>query len=547
MLDPPDFESFRDSVLASVARGDTDRVLSEIRLVGRSLATEHGSEFRRLIGGLPFEIWHDDPWIAAAMGTSYRGAGAPRGESALGYYRAAEVAIAATPDAPDHCLAAVLVGHTAALRALGQLGSARAKSEIARRLIDASLAALPLRVTLDAQWALEDGMLLLHSGEFDQARRRLEYANGLAPTHLVRAEHVECLGALALLDLIGGDFDGAESHTQHARTIAEGTELLRTGYGAPALIAAMALACERGDSERAELLDDAVRTAASSTEFEPIALMASATLRALQERPIEALDLLNQAGRRLAGWDEKGVGLEIGELIRAGLLISLDQGDEAWTVLRKVAPRATHPLCPGRLVAQLRLRHGDLHGAEAAIRDCERLGYEHCARTLADIQLLRAAIELERGNLVTSDVNADRAFVSMARTGSRAPLGRIPASSLAAIAQRAAARPHRDAAAGLIVEIVERTSGPQREIAALSERERHVLAHVQRGLTVAAIAAELYISPNTVKTHLRNLYSKLGVSTREEAIRAARSLGLEHEITRDSPGSHRGRDGDVVL
>ena len=84
--------------------------------------------------------------------------------------------------------------------------------------------------------------------------------------------------------------------------------------------------------------------------------------------------------------------------------------------------------------------------------------------------------------------------------------------------------------------IVDTTAGSHREVETLSARERLVLAQVQRGLTVAAIAAELYISPNTVKTHLRRLYRKLGVSTRDEAIRAARALGLDREITRDSPG-----------
>ena len=53
-----------------------------------------------------------------------------------------------------------------------------------------------------------------------------------------------------------------------------------------------------------------------------------------------------------------------------------------------------------------------------------------------------------------------------------------------------------------------------------------MLVYVERRLTVAQIAAELFISPNTVKTHMRRLYRKLGVTTRDEAIRKARSLGL---------------------
>jgi LuxR family maltose regulon positive regulatory protein len=48
------------------------------------------------------------------------------------------------------------------------------------------------------------------------------------------------------------------------------------------------------------------------------------------------------------------------------------------------------------------------------------------------------------------------------------------------------------------------------------------------------IGSELFLSVNTVKTHTHNLYVKLGVNSREAAVRQAHALGLIE--TDDSPG-----------
>jgi LuxR family maltose regulon positive regulatory protein len=63
-------------------------------------------------------------------------------------------------------------------------------------------------------------------------------------------------------------------------------------------------------------------------------------------------------------------------------------------------------------------------------------------------------------------------------------------------------------------------------VEALSEREREVLEHVSAMESTAEIAAEMYISVNTVKTHLKSIYRKLAVTHRGEAVRRAKKLGL---------------------
>lgn len=60
----------------------------------------------------------------------------------------------------------------------------------------------------------------------------------------------------------------------------------------------------------------------------------------------------------------------------------------------------------------------------------------------------------------------------------------------------------------------------------LTRRETELLARLRTDASQAVIAASLGVSPNTVKSHLRTLYRKLGASTREEALRAAYLQGL---------------------
>jgi LuxR family maltose regulon positive regulatory protein len=60
----------------------------------------------------------------------------------------------------------------------------------------------------------------------------------------------------------------------------------------------------------------------------------------------------------------------------------------------------------------------------------------------------------------------------------------------------------------------------------LTDSETRVLRYLPTHLTVQDIANELCLSVNTVGTHRRHLYAKLGVHTRHEAVNRARTLGL---------------------
>ncbi|MBK7855027.1 MAG: response regulator transcription factor [Bacteroidetes bacterium] len=52
----------------------------------------------------------------------------------------------------------------------------------------------------------------------------------------------------------------------------------------------------------------------------------------------------------------------------------------------------------------------------------------------------------------------------------------------------------------------------------LSEREQEVVLFLSQGLTYREISEKVFISPETVRTHIRNIYSKLQVKSKTEAV-----------------------------
>jgi LuxR family maltose regulon positive regulatory protein len=60
----------------------------------------------------------------------------------------------------------------------------------------------------------------------------------------------------------------------------------------------------------------------------------------------------------------------------------------------------------------------------------------------------------------------------------------------------------------------------------LSERELEVLQLIAEGLTNPEIASRFFLSLHTIKVHTRNIYGKLGVHNRTQAVARARALGI---------------------
>jgi LuxR family maltose regulon positive regulatory protein len=95
---------------------------------------------------------------------------------------------------------------------------------------------------------------------------------------------------------------------------------------------------------------------------------------------------------------------------------------------------------------------------------------------------------------------------------------------------------HRTAHAALIADILSLLAGVHRPASPpgepehlrepLSQGETRVLRYLPTNLTAPEIADQLYLSVNTVRTHMRHVYDKLGAHRRTEAVERARALGL---------------------
>jgi LuxR family transcriptional regulator, maltose regulon positive regulatory protein len=110
---------------------------------------------------------------------------------------------------------------------------------------------------------------------------------------------------------------------------------------------------------------------------------------------------------------------------------------------------------------------------------------------------------------------------------------------------------HRTTHASLIAELLallagsvpaSAPGGPRPPAEPLSKSELRVLRYLPTNLTSPEIARELSVSPNTVRTHVKNLYAKLGAHRRAEAVAWARDLGLLAPSARGVSQSRRQGD-----
>ncbi|HEY8546533.1 MAG TPA: LuxR C-terminal-related transcriptional regulator, partial [Acidimicrobiales bacterium] len=286
-----------------------------------------------------------------------------------------------------------------------------------------------------------------------------------------------------------------------------------------ARVALAGVAAERGDFDEAEELLDLAASMADQLSWAAYAAVYRAELadvRAGRGEPAAAVDLLDDIRRqlpdRLAGPELRAV-LDAHE---AGFRLEAGQPDRAAALVEGLLPGARRDLVELRL-ALARHDHDEAAARLAAFDPAHRR--DRLARDLAAARLAAAtgrAAERDRHLLAAARTGVAEGFTT---TFLRQAPDLVPA--LRPLAGR------HDELRPLVTAVdavTARRVRPRRT--ALSAREQAVLRHLAGDLTHQEIAGELEVSTNTVKSHVRSLYRKLGVQSRPEAVAAARRAAL---------------------
>ncbi len=533
MYDSSDFTALKAQVERLGAEGDHTAALAAISAAWPGITPTDGTGLRDLIESVPGALWADDAGIVAALGASYRSLRSPSRSAALPWFDTAQSLIADNPQATDASTrATVNLAHAAALRSIGRPAEARqhvlaATAELAGRSLRPAV-----RVRIQAGAALELGLLDLHLGEYSTSLTHLRLAYGLSEQSLTLAEFVEGTAGLSFLHYTAGEFDLAIELAAQARLAAGDTGLVTSRFGAPAVIAELLVAIEQNRITEVVSLSPVALASARASDWLPLAHYAVGTASIVTGRFIEGLDELRRSLSAGQGWDARPAILSASEGMRGVLLMHLGETAGATAIFESIRPTHLHANCPGRFLAGVRLGAGDVQGALEALRACDELGELHSSRTLIDVLMIRAAANYELGNPVIADIAFDRALLLASQNGMRTPFLLIANATMQRMLGRAADRNQPDSVHDLLDDLLAGTGTPVRgALEPLSARERDIAYHLHLDKTVNQIAAELYISTNTVKTHVRSIYRKLGATNRKDAMRRVRELGLHLEIT----------------
>jgi LuxR family maltose regulon positive regulatory protein len=235
----------------------------------------------------------------------------------------------------------------------------------------------------------------------------------------------------------------------------------------------------------------------------------------------EMLDHLHRVRASYQRWE--GDGAIAGALLdatTADLLMATGRGNQARNVLQ--GRYSEHPLLQVRH-ARLALLSGR---SEVALRLATDSGWQSKAipRHRLEMLLIQTVAANRLGETELAKDSLRRAADSAHYMGTLRPFATVPRDDLAEIADGIprAEKLLRNASLTSASAIYPATLS----LVDLTARETHILEKLASGLSLQQAAISLHLSHNTIKVHARNLYRKLDVSSREDAVARGREYGL---------------------
>jgi LuxR family maltose regulon positive regulatory protein len=408
-----------------------------------------------------------------------------------------------------------------AARMAGSLEQAETAAETAeelRRAVPAHL--LEQHPELTALLLTHLGSTRLWAGRFEDARTALSAAAGCSGGASTALAREESLGHLALIDHLNGWLGRAEHRASAAVTDSERFGLCGPSGSGIGRVVLAAVAVDRNELGQARaLLDEAVgsRLAARDPVMAAARSMVTAHLLLARGKTRAALAAVDPAvvADVASPWARAHTAL-----VASVAHLAEGRPDMAAEVLRQVTDG--QPACVVQ-AARAQLAAGR---PGAALDLLDRLRTEGAAGPAVTVRatLVRAQAVLEAGDFAAAGKLVGQALLEARRERLRRPfieagpwirrlLGTEPLRPLAAGWFTTGEPPRPDAPAPLVVQ-------------ELSGRERDVLQRLAQMMSTEEIAADLCVSVNTVKTHLKSVYRKLAVNRRNEAVRRARELRL---------------------
>lgn len=413
-------------------------------------------------------------------------------------------------DAVDRAL--ILASESAAYRLIGRPGLGVKPAHAAVRALDSLPEAERRSVQALTRVYAHVGTTLYYAGETDDALETFE--KGLAESpETGYSPGFANLAMLAGIRALQGDIYESEAYLELARD-GEWTAMQKSWYpGTFYRIAEAVAALERLDAPAArEQLAAMVHDRRTIEHWVTIARV-EAMIELVAGRPAVALAELDSfAAMRGAEGRSSGSRAALAPT-RAILQLALGNPDAADVILRRDIPGGPERHL-GRARVELVLgRHG------AALQELRQLaGSTSTSRVTAEATALEAAALLRFSERMRARAAVEHLGALLERTGQRLVLALLPPRDterlLSALADVGCGHLFDDL--DVVALLPDADPGT-----VLSDRELAVLRALEGTSSVSAMAAELVVSTNTVKTQLRSVYRKLGVTSRDEAIAVA--------------------------